>query len=73
MAFVNYLENHPIVGASIWLVSIIGNLLLKLNFDSHIPNLIMDSMQMLVWTVGILAGLVTINGWYKTHKKNKKK
>jgi len=73
MQIVQYIEDHPIVGGAIWLSTVIGNLLLKINYESHVPSLIMDVMQMIVWAVGILAGCLTINGWYKTHYKKVKK
>lgn len=73
MSLIQYIEDHPVVGGIIWLATVIGNLFLKINYESHIPALVMDSMQMVVWIVGILAGCLTINGWYKTHYKSKMK
>lgn len=72
MSIVHYIEDHPIIGGVIWVASVIGNVMIKINYDAHIPALVMDAMQMVVWSVGLLAGLVTINGWYKNNYKKKK-
>jgi len=65
-----YFEEHPLLGALVWLSSMIGSIALKLSFNEHLPPLIMDFCQIIVWGIGALAGIVTIHGWYKRHIKN---
>ena len=65
----NYLENHPLISFAVWISSIISAVFLKINFQNHVPPLIMDFMQLVAWSIGIIAGLATINGKIKRYKQ----
>lgn len=75
MNLIKFLDNNPTISSYISLGSIITGQAIT-STETHIPPVVMESVQLLVWIVGILAGVITIHGWVKKYlveKKTKKK
>ena len=72
-SFTTYFGTHPVIGAITSAISITISYIIGAFPVRHIPPIIMESTQMVVWLVGIVAGSVTIHGWIKINFFKKKK
>ena len=61
-------HKHPIMGAIISLSTPIIGRLVPVMLEVHIPTIYMQIIQITVWTIGGLVGLLTIKGLLKKDK-----
>ncbi len=71
MSIIKFLDNNPLISGYISIGSIAAGQVVSVT-ESHIPPIIMESVQLLVWIVGIIAGLITIHGWLRKYIFKKK-
>lgn len=75
LQLIKFLETHPGVSSYISIISILVGQIMNVDqtsMEPRIPIWIMDSVQLVVWIIGGLVGLITIHGWYRKYILKKK-
>lgn len=74
LPLIKFLESHPAISGYISIGSILIGQILNIGdpTEPRIPGWIMDSVQLVVWIIGGLVGLITVHGWYLKYIKKSK-
>ena len=71
---IKFLENHPETSGAISIGSIAtGHMMNTAITEPHIPAIVMESAQLIIWIIGGIAGSITVHSWLKRHLKKDKK
>ena len=64
------LQEYPLLGYCITVtLAIFGNVMPLVAGDSHIPPIVMEVLQCIVWASGSLVGLFTLIGMWRNRNK----
>ena len=65
-----FFQEYPILGCLYTIsLAVIGNTLPLVAGDSHIPPIVMEILQCVVWASGSLVGIFTLYGMWKKSKE----
>lgn len=64
----DYLGEHPKIGMIVSIVSVVMAEIVGVN--KHIPPIVIETLQVIAWTLGICVSLVTLISWYKKNYGN---
>ena len=71
------MSHHPVTAGFISVLAVISSYVIKplmLNInDVHIPPVVMESLQSIAWVVAIIAGCISIYGFFRNRFGKKRK